>query len=284
MGRSRSRSVSRRGGQTKRRPVPSRLSLSRRPATNKSRDVRRRRSPSRAAYAKSYRDRDKEWQRRLDEKHQELTQIKTNVAALELKIKDQKETIAELLDSNKHQAGMLAAYAENEVQSGKRFERLNDELVKCRITVNDLVTSRAKILKQLQFEDTEWARERHCLQAASSHSQSSPEGPTAKQPQQSEDESSDSSQEEEETAAAARPQQQEQQPQQTPQAAETATVDRGLSAETLPMSPRVPPTDSPTGARAQTEDMPEPSTDQPMSFEPSSSAPEAQGAVSATVQ
>ena len=149
MGRSRSRSVSRRGGQTKRRPVPGRLSLSRRPPANKTRDVRRRRSPSRAAYAKSYRDREKDWQRKLDEKHEELTQIKTNVAARELEIKDYKETVAELHASNKHQAGMLAAFAENEVQSENRFERMNAELVKYRILVDDLVTNRKKMLKQL---------------------------------------------------------------------------------------------------------------------------------------
>ena len=286
MGRSRSRSVSRRCGQTKRRPVPGRLSLSRRPAANKSRDVRRRRSPSRVAYAKSYRDREQEWQRKLDEKHEELSQIKTTVAALELKIKDYKETIAELHASNKHQAGMIAAFAGNEVQSDKRFERMNAELVKYRILVNDLVTSRKKMLKQLQFEDEEWARERHGFQAApSSHSQSSPETLTATRPPLSEEESSESSQEEE-TAAAVRPQEREQQAERTPQTAEKAVSDRTLSAETLPMSPRMAPTDSPAIARMEATDMPEPSTTTPMAFEPppASPAPESQHAVSAAVQ
>ena len=261
-----------------------RLSLSRRPPANKSRDVRRRRSPSRVAYAKSYRDREQEWQRKLHEKHEELSQIKTTVAALELKIKDYKETIAELHASNKHQAGMLAAFAENEVQSGKRFERMNAELVKYRIMVNDLVTSRAKMLKQLQFEDTEWARERHGFQAApSSHSQSSPETLTATRPPQSEEESSDSSQEEEAAAVARPPQEREQQPEQAPLTAENAARDRTLSAETLPMSPRAP-MDSP--ARAATTDMPEPPTTTPMAFEPppAASAPEGQHVVSAVVQ
>ena len=282
MGRSRSRSVSRRGQTKQRRPVPGRLSLSRRPAA-KSRDVRRRRSPSRAAYAKSYREREKEWQRKFDEKHEQLIQIKTNVAALELKIKDYKETIAELHASNKHQAGMLAAFAENEVQSEQRSERLKAELVKYRIMVNDLVSSRAKMLKQLQFEDAEWARERHCVQAAPSNSQSSPEPLTAKPPL-SDDDSSDSSQEED-AAAAAPLQQRDQQPAEpTPQTADNAERDRTLSAETLPMSPRVASVDSPARMRAET--MPEPSSTQPMAFEPTPapSAPEGQQSMSAIVQ
>ena len=87
----------------------------------------------------------------------------TKAAALELKVKDYKEQLSELQESNKRQAGMLAVYAQNESESQSRFERLNGENVRLRITVNDLVTNRAKLFKQLQFEIEEFSRDRHGL-------------------------------------------------------------------------------------------------------------------------
>lgn len=206
----------------------------------------------------------------------------TKVAALELKVKDCKEQLSELQESNKRQAGMLAVYAQNESESQSRFERLNGENVRLRITVNDLVTNRTKLFKQLQFEIEEFSRDRHCLQSPHSQS-SSPEMLASTRPPvhaaardangQSEDSSDSDSQDE---APEGRGQQQAEQ---TAKTSESRAADRALSAETLPMSPRVPHAESPS--RTQVTDMPEPSTTNPVAFvpAPAEEAPQAVAAI-----
>ena len=166
MPRSRSRSRSRGGQPARRRALPPRLSLSRRPpAKHKSRDIRRRRSPSRANnYAQSYKDRDRNWQRKFDEKNKELADCQTQLASVELEIKGSTDKISELQASNKHQSAMLAVYAQNERESDKRFERLNEENVRLRISINNLITNREKMYKQLQFDIQERP---HSLQSPS---------------------------------------------------------------------------------------------------------------------
>ena len=166
----RSRSRSRGGQPPRRRTVPPRLSLSRRPPAKN----RRRRSPPRAKNythaAQSYKDRDRNWQRKFDEKNKELTDCQTHLANVELEIKTFKEKIRELQASNKHQSAMLAVYAQNERESDKRFERLNEENVRLRISINNLITNREKMYKQLQFEIQEWPRSLQSHSASNSQS------------------------------------------------------------------------------------------------------------------
>ena len=291
MPRSRSRSRSRGGQPARRRTAPPRLSLSRRQPVKKSREVRRRRSPSRANnYTQSYKDRDRNWQRKFDEKNKELTDCQTQLASVGLEFKDSKDKVSELQASNKHQSAMLAVYAQNERESDKRFERLNEENVRLRISINNLITNREKMYKQLQFEIQEWPRSLQS-QSSSNTQNSSPEMLTATRapihakargtPSDDEDDASSVSESSPRGEVPAprlqqAPGEAQHQPEQTAQ-----NVDRGLSAETLPMSPRAaPPTNSP--ARAPEEaptDMPEPTT-QPLVFEP----PEGQQAVSAVIQ
>ena len=280
--------------------MPPRLSLSRRPpAKNKSREVRRRRSPSRAKNythaAQSYKDRDRNWQRKFDEKNKELTDCQTQLASVELENKGSKDKIRELQGSNKHHSAMLAVYAQNERESDKRFERLNEENVRLRISINNLITNREKMYKQLQFEIQEWPRSLQS-QSASNSQNSSPEmlaaarapihAKAGETPSDDDDDASSSDSESTPRADVPAPRQQrapgeeEQQPEEATQNVQMPVVDRGLSAETLPMSPRPAlPTDSPARAREEAAtDLPEPST-QPLAFQPT----EDQQALSAAI-
>ena len=264
----------------------------------KSHEVRRRRSPSRANnFTQSYKDRDRNWQRKFDEKNKELTDCQTQLASVELDMKDSKDKISELQASNKHQSAMLAVYAQNERESDKRFERLNEENVRLRISINNLITNRERMYKQLQFEIQEWSRP--IQSPASSNSQNSspeilaaPRAPVHASNDSDDEGSSDSDSSPRGDAPATRQQQapgeeeQQRQLEQTTQPVEMPLVVRGLSAETLPMSPALPPTDSPARARADATDMPEPTAAQAMAFEPPQVAPSPGGgqAVSACVQ
>ena len=246
---------------------------------------RRSPSPSRAAYAKSYKARDRSWQRKFDEKNKELADLQTQLASAELELKGSKEKVSELQTCNKHQSAMIAVYKQNEMESDKRFEQVTQEIVRPRIKRNNLIANRDKMLKTLQFEIQE--DQLDPIQSQSSTSQS-PDmfparvpvlGPKASREQSDDDDaSSDSESSKEEPPTH---QKHVREPEQTLQTAAAAVVERSLSAETLPMSPRMPLAES----FAHATDMPEPSM-QPVAFEPGSatSAPESRQEVSAIIQ
>ena len=236
-------------------------------------------------------------QRELDEKTRQVAELKVSLSKAKSDAKDAdvenakwqetveiiQEKLAAMQTSVKRQAGVIEIFEANERASDKRFGLLHSENARLRAFNKKVLAAQQKIATEVSLRmnsllalhpdetDTDTTeqldRERNFEKrtAADAESSSDSESEVAPAPA---------------AGAPAEPKEGEAPPLAT-QTTEVPVADRSMSAETLPMSPRIVPME----ATAHVADMPEPSTNLPVAFEPAPapSAPGSQQAMSAVV-
>ena len=196
------------------------------------------------------------------------------------------EKQAVLQSSVKRQAGVIEIFEANERTSDKRFGLLHSENARLRAFNKKVLAAQQKIATEVCLRMNSLLALHPDETDTDTTEQPDRETNVRKRGAAEVDSSSDSESEDRPPPAAGAPvgPKEGETPQPATQTTGALVADRSLSAETLPMpmSPRMPPVE----ASARATDLPEPSTNQPMAFEPAPapSAPENQQAVSAIVQ
>ena len=253
---------------------------------------RRQASPARGRkgkYADGSSRREKELQRELDEKAREVNDLKVALSKAKADAKDAdtenakwQETV-EILEekqqvlqkSVKRQAGAIEIFEANDRASGKRFQLMLSENLQLRAANKKLLAAQEKIATEVRLQMNKLLA-LHPDETDTDTTEQLDREKDVKNQGAAEADSSDSESEVRPAPASGALDERKEQEEPTllaGQMADAPAADRSLSAETLPMSPRMPPTD-----------MPEPSTTQPMSFEPAPAQSQGQETVSAVVQ
>ena len=245
---------------------------------------------------------EKELQREVEDKTREINELKASLSKAksdtkEAEIENAKwqETVEileekqqELQAAVRRQAGVIEIFEAGEKASVKRFQCLHSECLQLRSTNKKLLATQEKIATEVRLQIN---------QLLALHPDSDTDT-TTEQPEREKDAKkkrgaadADSSSDSESEAAAARRapaagkpgRKEEAEHPADPNKNEAPVGERSLSAETLPMSPRMPPLD--VSVQPTDMSMPEPTTTQPTAFEPSTpSAPDDQKAMSAAVE
>ena len=245
---------------------------------------------------------EKELQREVEDKTREINELKASLSKAKSDLKDAEienakwqdtveilqEKQQELQAAVRRQTGVIEIFEAGEKASGKRFQLLHSECIQLRSTNKKLLATQEKIATEVRLQIN---------QLLALHPDDTDTDTTTEQPEREKDvkkrrgaaDAVSSSDSESEGAArrapaAGKPERKEgaEHPVDTHKN-EIPVGERSLSAETLPMSPRMPPLD--VSAQPADMSMPEPTTTQPTAFEPSIlSAPDDQKAMSAAVE
>lgn len=237
--------------------------------------------------------REKELQRQIDEKMKEIDELNAALSKAKSDAKDAdaenvkwQETVDILEEKQqalhsaiKRQAGAIEIFEANERASGKRFQLLLSESIQLRAANKKLLVAQEKIATEVRLQMNQLLALHPDDTDTDTTEQPLREKDVKKPAAADVDSSSDSESEKVGRAPAARaPERKEAMapPEATQTTEEPPVDDRSLSAETLPMSSRMSPADV---------SMPEPSTTQPISFQPSAPlARDGQEAMSAAVE
>lgn len=238
---------------------------------------------------------EKELQREVEDKTREINELKASLSKAKSDLKDAEienakwqETVEileerqqELQAAVRRQAGVIEIFEAGEKASGKRFQCLHSECLQLRSTNKKLLATQEKIATEVRLQIN---------QLLALHPDDTDTDTTTEQKKRGAADADSSSDSESEAAAARRapaagkPERKEgaEHPVDTHKN-EVPVGERSLSADTLPMSPRMPPLD--VSVQSADMSMPEPTATQPTAFEPSTpSAPDDQKAMSAAVE